>query len=280
MANGLYEENDIQDIAEAIREQNGTAETYNVSEMGDAIRSLGTPIDSKLSTTSTNPVQNKIVTEKLNEIDGTLEELTPLHNMNGCIVCNGESVTLTVGEDIEAGQVITFKYLLSKGYSIGWTAPDSFGIPSNIQPVMANGYSEESITIDGTKTTYSFKGCYFVIVKPISNTVKEKLNQLEDSFEISDELAAKFRPVLEAYDFGAMTFSEAEARQAMTLDFPDSLKSNYSIIVPIICEVGNGYYQAVISSCDNNALSVIIHSAIGTTISQITNCIVRFLCWK
>lgn len=40
MPNKLYEENDIRDIAIAIREKNGTENTYNVSEMGDAIRAI------------------------------------------------------------------------------------------------------------------------------------------------------------------------------------------------------------------------------------------------
>ena len=38
MANKVYEESHIQDIANAIREKNGTSNTYLVSEMGDAIR--------------------------------------------------------------------------------------------------------------------------------------------------------------------------------------------------------------------------------------------------
>ena len=40
MANKLYEENSIRDIASAIREKNGTENTYNVAEMGHAIRSI------------------------------------------------------------------------------------------------------------------------------------------------------------------------------------------------------------------------------------------------
>lgn len=42
MANKLYEENSIKDIAAAIREKNGTEKTYNVSEMGDAVRAITT----------------------------------------------------------------------------------------------------------------------------------------------------------------------------------------------------------------------------------------------
>lgn len=40
MANKLYEESSVQAIADAIREKNGTNNTYTVSEMGDAIRSI------------------------------------------------------------------------------------------------------------------------------------------------------------------------------------------------------------------------------------------------
>ena len=40
MAKKLYEEADIQDIADAIREQNGAATKYKVSKMGDAVRGI------------------------------------------------------------------------------------------------------------------------------------------------------------------------------------------------------------------------------------------------
>lgn len=40
MANKLYEENSVQDIAAAIREKNGTATKYKVAEMGAAVRAL------------------------------------------------------------------------------------------------------------------------------------------------------------------------------------------------------------------------------------------------
>lgn len=40
MAKKLYEESNIQDIANAIREKNGTESTYKTSEMGNAIRSI------------------------------------------------------------------------------------------------------------------------------------------------------------------------------------------------------------------------------------------------
>lgn len=40
MANKLYQENAIQDIAAAIREKNGSSDTYKVAEMGNAVRAI------------------------------------------------------------------------------------------------------------------------------------------------------------------------------------------------------------------------------------------------
>ncbi len=40
MAKKLYEEASVQDIAAAIREKTGGAETYKIAQMGDAVRGL------------------------------------------------------------------------------------------------------------------------------------------------------------------------------------------------------------------------------------------------
>lgn len=45
MANKLYEESHIQDIALAIREQNGTSAKYTVAQMGEAVRAIQTGIE-------------------------------------------------------------------------------------------------------------------------------------------------------------------------------------------------------------------------------------------
>lgn len=45
MANKLYEETAIQDIARAIREKNGGTATYKVAQMGNAIRDISSGID-------------------------------------------------------------------------------------------------------------------------------------------------------------------------------------------------------------------------------------------
>jgi hypothetical protein len=40
MANKLYDEAAVQDIANAIREKNGTDKTYTIAEMGEAVRDI------------------------------------------------------------------------------------------------------------------------------------------------------------------------------------------------------------------------------------------------
>lgn len=40
MSNKLYDENAVSDIADAIREKNGTEDTYTIAEMGDAVRAI------------------------------------------------------------------------------------------------------------------------------------------------------------------------------------------------------------------------------------------------
>ena len=40
MAKKLYEEASVQDIAAAIREKTGGAETYKIAQMGDAVRAI------------------------------------------------------------------------------------------------------------------------------------------------------------------------------------------------------------------------------------------------
>lgn len=40
MANKLYEESAVSDIADAIREKNGTQTQYTLAEMGDAVRAI------------------------------------------------------------------------------------------------------------------------------------------------------------------------------------------------------------------------------------------------
>lgn len=61
MAKKLYEETNIQDIANAIREKNGTESTYKTSEMGNAIRE----IESGSSGSSENPLMYAVGCERI-----------------------------------------------------------------------------------------------------------------------------------------------------------------------------------------------------------------------
>lgn len=51
----LYEEADIQAIAEAIREKNDSTDTYNVKEMAAAVRGIGGTKTRKLTLTASRP---------------------------------------------------------------------------------------------------------------------------------------------------------------------------------------------------------------------------------
>ena len=68
MAKKLYEEESIQNIADAIRLKNGSSNTYTVGEMARAIGDIPSgsiTVDSELSYESENPVQNKVITSAL-----------------------------------------------------------------------------------------------------------------------------------------------------------------------------------------------------------------------
>lgn len=55
MANKLYEENNIQAIADAIRYKNGYSVTYTVGQMANAIRSIPSGINPSGTKTVTSP---------------------------------------------------------------------------------------------------------------------------------------------------------------------------------------------------------------------------------
>lgn len=48
MANKLYEEASVQDIANALREKNGTTNTYKIAEMGAAVRQISADVTNRV----------------------------------------------------------------------------------------------------------------------------------------------------------------------------------------------------------------------------------------
>lgn len=77
MAKKLYEESDIQGIADAIREKNGTTNTYKVSEMASAI---GAYVDSTPIEISTDAEMEAVLTSenvgKVYKFTGTSDTYT------------------------------------------------------------------------------------------------------------------------------------------------------------------------------------------------------------
>ena len=70
MAQRLYDEDSVKNIANAIRAKNGSTETYNIDEMPTAIEKLSGAsfeTDSELSSNSENPVQNKVIKAALDK---------------------------------------------------------------------------------------------------------------------------------------------------------------------------------------------------------------------
>ena len=70
MAQRLYDEDSVKNIANAIRAKNGSTETYNIDEMPVAIEKLNGAsfeTDSELSNNSENPVQNKVIKAALDK---------------------------------------------------------------------------------------------------------------------------------------------------------------------------------------------------------------------
>lgn len=110
MANKLYEENSIRDIAVAIREKNGTANTYNVAEMAQAIRGISvggggiTPSGTvEIKTNGTHDVTN-YASAVVNVSTGSGGEgisITPWH-----------TGTFTVDETKDGSTVITVNHNL------------------------------------------------------------------------------------------------------------------------------------------------------------------------
>lgn len=70
MAQRLYDEDSVKNIANAIRAKNGSTEVYNIDEMPIAIEKLSGAsfeTDSELSSNSENPVQNKVIKAALDK---------------------------------------------------------------------------------------------------------------------------------------------------------------------------------------------------------------------
>lgn len=97
----IHPEQLIIDIADAIRNKKGSNDGYSITEMVDAINSIdiagSVPVDNKLSASSTNPVQNKIVTEAITILNTKLTELQNKITFSSTDSYSGGSAQLSTG---------------------------------------------------------------------------------------------------------------------------------------------------------------------------------------
>lgn len=65
----------LTEIGDSIRNVDKSLSEMTPTEMAEEIKRLTVKIDSELSNTSTNPLQNKVITEELNNIKQDLENI-------------------------------------------------------------------------------------------------------------------------------------------------------------------------------------------------------------
>lgn len=65
----------LTEIGDSIRNVDKSLPEMTPTEMAEEIKRLTVTIDSELSNTSTNPLQNKVITEELNNIKQELENI-------------------------------------------------------------------------------------------------------------------------------------------------------------------------------------------------------------
>lgn len=65
----------LTEIGDSIRNVDKSLPEMTPTEMAEEIKRLTVKIDSELSNTSTNPLQNKVITEELNNIKQELENI-------------------------------------------------------------------------------------------------------------------------------------------------------------------------------------------------------------
>lgn len=65
----------LTEIGDSIRNVDKSLSEMTPTEMAEEIKRLTVKIDSELSNTSTNPLQNKVITEELNNIKKELENI-------------------------------------------------------------------------------------------------------------------------------------------------------------------------------------------------------------
>lgn len=135
MAKKLYEEASVQDIAVAIREKTGGAETYKVAQMGNAVRGIaGSPI-----------------------VDDSLENTTQYRQMNATAAAFLTDVDYTENANDYSITKVTPYYSATTAYSK--EEPDGLKIkvPANTTLTVAQGGKTRSDAVSGAGVIYNME---------------------------------------------------------------------------------------------------------------------------
>ena len=135
MAKKLYEEASVQDIAVAIREKTGGAETYKVAQMGNAVRGIaGSPI-----------------------VDDSLENTTQYRQMNATAAAFIADVDYTGNANDYSITKVTPYYSAATAYSK--EEPDGLKIkvPANTALTVAQGGKTRSDAVSGVGVIYNME---------------------------------------------------------------------------------------------------------------------------
>lgn len=135
MAKKLYEEASVQDIAVAIREKTGGAETYKVAQMGNAVRGIaGSPI-----------------------VDDGLENTVQYRQMNATAAEFIANVDYTENADDYSVTKVTPYYSATTAYSK--EEPDGLKIkvPANTALTVAQGGKTRSDAVSGAGVIYNME---------------------------------------------------------------------------------------------------------------------------
>lgn len=135
MAKKLYEEASVQDIAVAIREKTGGAETYKVAQMGNAVRGIaGSPI-----------------------VDDSLENTTQYRQMNLSAAAFLANVNYAEDADNYSITKVTPYYSATTAYSK--EEPDGLKIkvPANTALTVAQGGKTRSDAVSGAGVIYNME---------------------------------------------------------------------------------------------------------------------------
>lgn len=135
MAKKLYEEASVQDIAAAIREKTGGAETYKIAQMGNAVRGIaGSPI-----------------------VDDSLENTTQYRQMNLSAAEFIANVDYSENADDYSITKVTPYYSATTTYSKEEPSGLQIKVPANTEITVAQGGKTRSESVSGAGVIYNME---------------------------------------------------------------------------------------------------------------------------